>query len=166
MLSETRKDSLVPGWVLAWDCGLGWVPGSGVSGGCSQTHRQGLQPGASESSSSQTQWHPLCKGQDKPPGTDDKVPCVCCWGDTASKCMCSAWVPARGGAESSGEGPGFMMPFTGQSVSPLFNNPRVLKNQWQRGRQVQLWSMDTKWKALGDSHREMTKVGAEASAQA
>lgn len=44
VLSETRKESLGPGWVLAWDCALGCVPGSGVSGGYCQTHRQGLKP--------------------------------------------------------------------------------------------------------------------------
>lgn len=43
VLSETRKDSLVPGRVLAWDCRLGCVPGSGVSGGYCQTHGQGLK---------------------------------------------------------------------------------------------------------------------------
>lgn len=44
VLSETRKENLGPGWVLAWDCGLGCVPGSGVSGGYGQTHGQGPKP--------------------------------------------------------------------------------------------------------------------------
>lgn len=87
------------------------MPGSEVSGGYCQTHGQGLKTYSVATAEPQKVLPArpsgtLCEGQDKSPGLDDKVPCVCCWYDTASECVHPDWAPARGGAESLGEGPG------------------------------------------------------------